>query len=382
MSYKHVAPRRVATGVTLALGAGFALGWIGSPGHSSGFGSETQTLSSPNRGEHIEPTRSTSEPAVSAPLQQGPKTLEVRRIIGDENGPFGRLWDLTLVGDDVVVLDWEPLEGRGQILVLDRQSGKIFDSGGPRGQGPGDLRQPQSIQSVPGTHRFWINDYRNGRMVLYDLDEPLSRPLDHVRIRSSPYQAYWSDGFLYMNGLYVTELVRRYVREGPSTRIDEEIGAPLLPDATPEKLQHLNRNKLVLHPSRDRLAVAFTFLDRIQIYDHAGTLLHDLEGPAPDQTDPSALLPIDGSWEPQVRDVRATDETILVLAYRRDEQLHSHADRIWVYSWDGKLLQVLYLEEPLSRFALDYETGRLWGIQEDGTALVEFASPVVASADR
>lgn len=375
MSTGRFARASLASAVVIAIGGGFILGrlavnFAGRPGLEE-IGASTKVLPDVGAEERQAAARSVERRHVHAPERETP--LRVRRVIGDEEGPFGRVWDLALIGGSLVVLDWQPLSDGHQILILDSVTGEVVRTMGPRGQGPSDLLEPQSVQSVDDSaSRFWINDYRNGRMTLYDLKAADDAVVESVRIDGSPYQAYWAADSLFMNGMFATELVRRYLRSGTVASIRQEIGAPLFANVAAKTSAHLNRSKMAVHPSGDRLALVFTFLDRIQIYDLTGKLLSDVSGEggtAPDLTKEV------GEWTPHFRDVRATENLVLALAYRDGIDGVAEPTVIIAYTWEGEPVEAWTLETPIVRFAFDAAERTIWGVQaQPYPAIVEFES--------
>ena len=289
--------------------------------------------------------------------------------------PFGDLdtlgfpTDIAVQGGVVAVLDRSPLVGTEQLLLFERSSGEITGRFGPKGQGPGDLNGPQSLYFTQnGSGQLWINDHRNGRVVLYDAEDPSAGPAEIWRTDgSSLFQAHWVQGRLFGNGNFVTEILRVYRREGSSLALTHEYGDPLFLDIAPAVASSLHRNAMAVRPSEDAVVLAFLWLSRLQIYDAQGQLIRSVAGPrevipAYDRQEQRRFVLDREEGRAAYLDVEATQDYIFAL-FGGIRGLVTHGQEVHVFSWSGELVEILELEEAVTDFALDPESGELLGFR-------------------
>jgi len=223
--------------------------------------------------------------------------------------------------------------------------------------------------------RARVYDYENRRLSLLALEGPEApRILEELRLESTaqllhPYAL--AEGWISNGHLLEGSLVRFDAGGRPVERIRGAPPSEETPASLPVETLQRNLAHLVVRPDRNRLALAYQHLDRLDLFDAAGRRLRTTRGPRPVATrfrsddrghvgrppgEPRAYL-----------NVAATDAFLYLLYCGRcsEDRL---PDRVHVYDWEGRFVREIPLS-PGTYFALDVSPDgrRMLCVYEDET---------------
>lgn len=331
-----------------------------------------------------------SRGAGSEPLQVRSATLEVARTFGADT-QFGALADIAVTGKQIIVIDGAPLESGHQIVVIDRGTGDAVHATGRRGQGPGEFQNPQFVvRGRPEREEFWVRDSALRRLVGYELGEWTGIPFEEMTDRAPRLlMPAWLGDDLVSNGLYPGELLSFFdVKQGYPITV-RGFGQWPVPDETTPGAGQAAQNVLATDPNGARVAVAFVLKSLLQIYNRDGNLLADSLGPVTVDFVPR-LSSVAGRFRPTgdtrfaYVDLATSREHVFALfsgRYFRESQeagaaVHQLSTQIHVFTWEGVLVAVWDLPNPVSRIAADPTSGVLYAIQEAPETVVVEYSPI------
>lgn len=311
------------------------------------------------------------------------------RHFGDQRS-FGWLAHPLVVSKWLVVLDRKPMNTKNhQLLVIDRTSGNIVHTSGPVGQGPSDIGRPASLERIATSdHHFILSDSRNARFMVYNLHNWTGQPEQIIRHVDAAllFRILWlKDDTLAGNGTnLINELLRFYNFDERRNSLERAgtAGKPWFTGQPPLVAARLSHNVITSNPTGDKIGLASTWINRIEIYDAAGNLLRVTGGP-------EEVIPrftIEGGtkvrpdyaagYSPSYVDIDATDDYIFALFMGGPEPQRNLAREIHVFDWDGHFLDVYGLEEGIGFLAIDAAATSVYGVRLDPyPSIVEYRLP-------
>lgn len=287
--------------------------------------------------------------------------------------------DLLVEDGKVVVHD---TRGANVVRVFDLQ-GRELAATGREGSGPAEFAGPMGMARRPGRPgEFWVYDGRLARMTPFQLQDLANgRPAAATPLRLSAglviETPLWLDDttVVALNPMIKTGQ-GRFVIFGADGVARRTVGAP--PPGDTRKLndfvrQQLYGGRMAAHPTRPEFVVASHYAGRLEVYGRDGGMVRTFEVPdafepdvhaAPDHVN---FLPNEGFRVGYV-DVAVTADRIYALfsgQLDKDEGDAFFGDQVQVFDWEGNLLQVLRLDSPALRIALDPQAGTLYAVRHD-----------------
>jgi hypothetical protein len=309
--------------------------------------------------------------------------LHVARELGDSLA-FAFVEDLSLLDGKLLVLD---ISARHPLTVVDPVGGRVERAYGLRGSGPGEFLWAKGAEPA-GQGRVWLNDLQAGRMTLYDTSPPGGATVRTLRTPVGLFHPIHLGDTLVSNGLFAGEILRFFVERGGELReVRRAVPTPFGREA-PDVAMILNRTTLAARPAGDRLVGAYFYANRIDFYDRHGRTTAVAAGPrdfAPTYRtvpDPREKMI---RWVPtrETRygyvDVAATQERVYALFAGRSSGDTGHdafdGIEVHVFDWSGRLLDVMPLDVPVTRIAVDAAAHTVYGIRRDPYPIVvQFAA--------
>lgn len=260
------------------------------------------------------------------------------------------------------------------VTAIDVATGRVDRAYAKRGRGPGEFLWAKSVDQVNENH-VWINDLQAGRMLLYDMDA--GREIRTLRTPVGLFEPVRIGDTLVSNGLFPGEILRFFVEdEGELRQVRTAVPTPFGREH-PDVRMILNRTTLAASPSRQRLAAAFFYANRIEIYDRHGRRTAVSAGPR-DLTPTYRVVPDPRQklmrWVPtdETRygyvDVEATESRVYALfAGRRSGDIRNldafDGTEVHVFDWNGRLVEVMPLDAPVTHIAVDAASHTLYGLR-------------------
>ncbi|HSH45060.1 MAG TPA: BF3164 family lipoprotein [Longimicrobiales bacterium] len=302
--------------------------------------------------------------------------LKPRRLIGDSL-TFGFIDRVGLVGQHLAVLD---TRSEPHLTVVDLQASQVVNRLIQNGDGPGEMRQPNWIQTASADPpQAWIYDFGTRRFTLVDLlAQPDQAVLDQVRLSAeySLLQPNWFAGRIVSNGLFVDNGLLVLDRQGgPVQAIDvpppfDSSDAPL-----PVARRLLNRSYLAVNPSGTRMAAVYQFGNRIDFHLTSGTRYGSVSGPretTPRYSISNGRFAWEEGNEMAYAGVAATERYVYALftgdIHGAREQNNS---RLHVFTWEGDFVKEIDLGFPTSDVAVSSDDGLVY-------AGISIPHPIVA----
>ncbi|MDX1674759.1 MAG: BF3164 family lipoprotein [Longimicrobiales bacterium] len=272
--------------------------------------------------------------------------------------------------------------GDRAIRVLRRADGSLERSFGRRGRGPREFETVMSIDVLDPAGRLMLHDPMLQRVTWVDLAADFENG-EWVADRSLTLtanamvlEAGWTPDGLLGIGAFTGG---RLAHLGPDGHLVRTSGSPTVraAEVSPSVWRRSYQARLSSDPDRTRWAVAHRFADRIDIYDARGEWIapaHRVHGFGPEdlrEEDP-------GRVRFGYIDVTATDRRVYALfsGRTRAEGAANAGDRVHVFDWDGRLIEVWTLDARLLALAIDPAESTLYGIRHEPTpAVVAYAVP-------
>jgi hypothetical protein len=280
--------------------------------------------------------------------------------------------DRLIVGDDFA---------DRHVRVLRREDGSIERSFGATGRGPREFENIFSIDVIDPSGELMIHDptlQRVTRVNLardFDGDRWVSDRSFKLNANAVLLATMWSPQGLVGVGAMQEGRLAHLSPEGRLMRVSGE--APVAPGSARRQVWHrAMQTRLKPHPDRTRWVVVSRFADRLEIYDGHGTL--EAMGDRPYDFGPQDLVKEDPM---AVRfgyiDVATTDTRIYALfsGRTRGEGQANFGDRIHVFDWDGRLVDVWALDSRLIAVAVTPGGEELYGVRHEPLpAVVRYAA--------
>ncbi|HEY0019351.1 MAG TPA: BF3164 family lipoprotein [Longimicrobium sp.] len=290
------------------------------------------------------------------------------------------------------------LTAEGHVVVVDLRAPeavRVFDSAGAlvaklgkEGSGPGEFVNALSVFGRPGhPGELWIHDTRLDRIV----------PVQGQAFRgAAPGAGAFGPAVTLKPGIVVesprwlddTTLValnpmlssgeQRFVRFGADGVRRATVGGPAPQGAGGGGSSFVRQQawggEMAVHPSRPVFVLASRYAGRLEAFDRDGALRVKFRVPHP--FDPDYAPGDDGinmvrgeDFRFGYLDVAATEQHVYALFSGRLHREHGAeaeaADQVHVFDWKGDLLQVIRLDTPIGRLAVDTARRTLYGIRHD-----------------
>lgn len=290
---------------------------------------------------------------------------------------LGRPHLMSFAGEYLLVAD---IGGGAALHVL--QEGQLLASFGRKGQGPGEFSAIRTIQPTPDGRNVWLYDPGNTRLTLLDVEAVVAKRgnavLQTLALRSSllPMNAVrLSDTLIASSGLFTAGRLALFTATGDLRRV---VG-PLPPtrDGVPVPVaQHAYTGTLVRHPERPLLALATRHADRLEFYDPDGGLQRIARGPLGFepvyQVQARGGVPFMATGDDlrfgYVDLVAAGDRLYALFSGRTRAERPGRAnfgEQVHVFDWEGRLVQVVELDEPALSLAVEEDGRTLYAVRHD-----------------
>jgi len=319
--------------------------------------------------ESFSPVSLSSEPFSSDTVLGQPGTL----VVHD-----GLLW----------VVDYS---GEPWLHALDTVSGRVAWSGGQRGEGPGQFGMINGLGTAgtPGT--LWAFDANARRFTAIDTTlggivnpELVGFTMPGRLSRATPF----GDGTFFGLQMLPPDSGHAVVvdRTGAITESGEW---PFLGGDSVPRLERMLASGgslgvvLCAHPNGARAAVAYSAAGRIDVFDSTAQHVGAAEVPFP--ADAAFSVGDDGSLHASrprfwYRDCTATAEHLFALFSGRrwddyDPPDGSAAEFVHVFTWDGRLVRVLHLDQQVAQIGVSADGRTLYAVPMGEAAIIRYAVP-------
>ncbi len=257
------------------------------------------------------------------------------------------------------------------VRVLRREDGTVERSFGTTGRGPREFESIFSIDVIDPSGELLIHDPTLQRVTRVDLardfedDRWVSDRTFKLNANAMLLTTLWSPQGLVGVGAMPDGRLAHLSPDGRLLRVTGD--PPVKPgEARREVWRRTMQTRLKPHPDRTRWAVVSRFADRLEIYDADGRLT--ALGDRPYDFGPQDLKEED---EMAVRfgyiDVATTATRIYALfsGRTRGEGKANFGDRIHVFDWNGRLVDVWQLDARLISVAVTPDGSQLYGVRHD-----------------
>jgi hypothetical protein len=273
---------------------------------------------------------------------------------------------LEVLGDRLILGD---NHADHSLRVIRRADGALERAFGRRGRGPREFEAVFSIDVLDPVGRIMVHDAALQRVTWIDLDADFEKghwEADRSLRLQAPatiLAAVATPTGLVGVGSFTDGRLAHVAADGKLIRTS---GAPpaVVDEVAPAVWTNAYQARLTSRPDRTRLAVVSRFADRLEIYDRQGNLMargHRPYGFGPEDArgdDP-------GNVRFAYLDVATTDARIYALfsGRTRAEGDGYLGDRILVFDWSGRLLDVWAVDSRLMAIAVAPDGGWLYGIR-------------------
>lgn len=257
---------------------------------------------------------------------------------------------------------------------------------GGHGEGPREFRDPASfIVESSSPLRAWLYDFQNRRLSRVgggaegELAVQESRALDVGESLERPVRL---GGRMIANGLFPDYTLLVMDSAGrPLERIaaDPPFPSGRMPHVVGRRL--LNRSYLDAAPSGRRLALAYQWASRVDVFAGDGSRLGSIQGPR-QTTARYAVRNGRFFWEPQgemaYTAVRGTERYIYALfcGCREADDPDQRSRRVHVFRWNGDFVAELELDRRVTAFAVSKDDSVLYAaVSEPHPAVGEWRLP-------
>lgn len=327
--------------------------------------------------------RSASDPRPQRlPGSASRQTVGVARIIGDSLA-WAQPQEMEVVGAHLVVTD---LRAREPLALVDRRTGRIRPFG-RFGRGPGEFLWPRSIEATEDGRQAWIYDLQGRRATLYDLSDPELRHRDIVSLPGMLSQTVRRGDTLVANGLFQHEVLRVHARSQNEFQLARKEAVTPFSRELPDVVMLIGRTALAADPARERMVAVYQFRNQLDFFDRHGRKVRSVAGPRdftpvyrviPDPREKMNRFVPTGSTQYAYLDVAVSGRRVYALFSGKSrgesgKEDVGQATEVHVFDWEGRLVDLLTLEQPVYRIALDPATGVLYGLRnEPYPGVVEF----------
>lgn len=323
-------------------------------------------------------THAAPEASAGASYEGAGPVLEPQRRVLNRSDELGIPYRLATVGPWLVVIDVASDEA---LHAIDRETGELTRSFGRRGEGPGEFKEPWSLDPVAGSSsELWVYDYRLRRLSYVDLrDEFFAQERlgeRSVRLQSSASltgvmrtndNGFVGPGFFQEGRLGVFEEHGKLIgKRGRIPEVDREV-PPLL-------RQYMYQSTTAAHPDHDRLAVASRYASALEIYRPDGSLIAMADAPFPIAPDAKLVSFQHGFVQEDDTplgyvEVAASGDYVFALfsgrTFAEYKGREMFARDVHVFDWEGALRGVVRLEVDVVSLAVDRDSQSLYVVEHD-----------------
>jgi len=189
--------------------------------------------------------------------------------------------DLRVLGPYLLLAD---AVASPHVWVMDRATGDVVGTYGTSGRGPREVVEPNLL--LPESEhppRVWLSDFYNRRAVLLDLSQPDSavviQSLNLTGDWYTRYPVFTAHGML-AGGQFPEATLA--LTDSSGEQVTRWLGTPpfdLQDYPTPSSLLTMNRYVLTTDPRRERVALAYLYANRLDLFSVEGNLLASTHGP-------------------------------------------------------------------------------------------------------
>lgn len=196
-----------------------------------------------------------------------------REALYGEPDSFGLLSELAVIDHRVIVIDSESVSG---VALIDRETNSIIlpDKFGA----VAGFTKPTAIFTAGGT-TAWLYSSQSGEWRSFDIESLEASSHNIVQLPHGLSQPIRFGYRFAATGIFAGELLRMYDSHDGTAELITARGAPPLATVTPELAIHLNRTRLAVCPSGDRLVLAFRYLSRLHVFNTQADLERAIAGP-------------------------------------------------------------------------------------------------------
>jgi hypothetical protein len=316
-------------------------------------------------------------------------TMQLHRVLGDSLD-FASISAIQPLGNRMLVADAMMSK---HVALLDLGTGAVLKRAGGDGEGPGEFRSPAWFFAEPAAPtQVWLYDFSNRRRTLVatgsgdDLKVRESKPMDVGASLERPIRLGTR---IVANGLFTDYTLLVMDSTGtPRERIvaDQPFPATRIAHAVGRRL--LNRSYMDAAPSGERVALAYQWESRIDVFGPDGRRVGSVPGPRPTE----AKYQVRDKrffWDPQgemaYTDVRATDRYIYALfcGCKEADDSDQRSQRVHVFRWNGDFVTELQLDRRVTVFAVPNDDSVLYAaVSEPYPAVGEWRLPSFLAAGR
>lgn len=301
-------------------------------------------------------------------------TITLDRTIGTSDD-FGPLVDIAVFGSTAVVYDRRPIVGDERVLAVDLLSGTISHRIAPPGEGPGEIGDSMSLSvlSSDGRPVLHLYDYQRRKLVAYELEGPTVGALHaEYRVEGSGlgiHAALLANGRLVISGQYPGHWASFYELDVTRDRYVEVARAGYPPrtgdDADASVAQMRNWSAMAIHPSRERVALAFLYDARVAVIDAEGVVVAEQAGPvattATFTSDGVVSNPDTQRSSMAYVDVSCTSDYVVALFSGHPEPRWGEGDEVHLFRWDGTFAGAFALGDWIQYLDVDSTQGVIYG---------------------
>jgi hypothetical protein len=301
------------------------------------------------------------------------------------SAPF--LQDLMVSGDEVLVA------GHTRVYVIKPRTGELLREI----RLPPRLHGLSSIATLPDAGFVSTYSFEAGLFSLVDTRGAGVRAT--MKVDTALGEPILLGNRIVGNGAFATELMRTYAvtrsngSDAVALTVAQRGGSALFPRLTKSFSRQLNVTSMAASPTGDRLALAFRWSNRINIYN-SRTLQLERSVAGPVETKLSfgvathegeTVFTLDPEATHSYADVVATDVAVLA-AYsgrekRKDSATMGLASAIHAFSWDGRLIGEWILPEACQKIAFDPDAATLYALRiHPKPALLAIDASAIAKA--
>lgn len=230
---------------------------------------------------------------------------------------------------------------------------------------------------VSSRSELWIRS--TDRLALLELEEDSAEWRTRlVTLEGKAIEPAWLGDTIVATG--GPTLLRFYRVDGTDPAVATLVrraGEPLMPITESSLQVFLNLVSFAVHPNGQQLVLAFRLSDRLHIYDRDGVLLRAVAGPVEVKLD-FDMVPreprvggytfgINGETTMTYLDVDAKQDMIVALFAGQNRNGGATdifaGDELHVFRWDGTLVGVWRMPEPVVSFQLDEAGRRIYAVR-------------------
>jgi len=288
---------------------------------------------------------------------------------------LGQPNDIICVGRYLVLLDANPVRGRGKIQVYDRTDGRFITSTGFSGSGPGEIQNPIHLSNVAGDSlKFSVYDLSLRRLTIYSLSGESVKVYKMINLKDGlPYSPVVVDTLIFSLDFNIDADGRITVYDLEGRRI-KTIGKllPGLSEGVPIPVHQVaSQGKLRVSPDGNFIVAVANYSDIVDVYNKAGDLVCRFHGPlnvVPKyravSRDGAPVMAIDvdkAIWG--YPDVSLTKNHIYARFSGKKFKERGDGRYIHIYSYDGKFVRSFILDREVYDIVYDEGSGKIFALQ-------------------